>query len=118
MIPQPHMDRYTEQVRAGILAETLRYVSQITGEFTPFAVHEGVRRALGYCEEQCGGDIDAALFLLVRAGLLQCNRYNAAKQEIWWGADTRLRVMPAITAYIWREETSDVADDDAEGIEQ
>jgi len=100
--------------RALILSETLKYVSQIIGEFDYCTAHKEIQKACGLEEEYCSQEIMGAFSIFIHRGLLICNRHNPVKNEIWHGSDTKIKASPEITHFIWADQVSYTMNDDEE----
>ena len=89
--------------RAKILAETLKQVAILPHSASGCQIFEQVRKAIGEPEEECGLEINAALFLLIRSGILQSNTYDPIKKTAITCRDMTVQGSPALTQYIWAD---------------
>lgn len=102
--------------RARILSEVIRQSAQISGPFKFDAIHSQVMKAVGLPEEECGQEIMAAVGVLIRQGILECNTYDEVAGTIMFRSEMRLTVGKCLTSYIWADQVYYTAsDDDDEG---
>lgn len=100
------------ELRARIFAEVIGYVAAVPAQVTEFTLVSHVLKALNKREEEIGPEIMSAIFLLVRAGVLTCNRFDPVTSDMVFSADTCVGLGPAMMAYIWAEEASHGAETD------
>jgi hypothetical protein len=95
----------TPELRGKILGVVLQAAASTYGKLDAWAFTGVVREKLGLPEEQCGGDIMASIARLVRAGVLQSNRYESADhQTVTFAADTLIWLAPPAMNFIWGQE--------------
>lgn len=92
--PSPHEQA---EFRAGMLAEAIRRTAHVAGEIDVHALHAHLMGWAGVPEEECGGDIYATLFFMVRCGLYTTNTPDTL------AAETRLTAAKPLMAYLYDE---------------
>lgn len=89
------------EARSDIIAEVLRQVARIPGPAKLSAVFDSVLKALGRPEEEIGFDLRAAIFLLLRAGLIKSNTFDGFEMR---SRDTStLTASENLTTYVFHE---------------
>lgn len=99
--------------RSALLAEAVRHTAHLAGPISPFALFRHLQDWLGLPEEECGGEVNTTIFLLVRSGLYTSNTHDVETGTITLAAETRLTASRVLTLCLH----SDV-DAEAEGEQE
>ncbi|MCC0809073.1 hypothetical protein FPV16_23210 [Methylobacterium sp. W2] len=83
--------------RAVLLAEAIRHTAHVAGPINPWALFRHLQSWLGMAEEECGSEISAILFLMVRSGLYTSNTYDVNAGMVSMAAHTQFGASPALT---------------------
>lgn len=89
------------ELRSDILTEVLAFIAPIPGPVMYTTVVMGVLDAYGEFGDQICSDINAAIFLLLRAGLIESNKYDGA--EMTFSGDATLTSSQRLTTYVFHD---------------
>ncbi|MDP4024488.1 hypothetical protein Q8W71_17835 [Methylobacterium sp. NEAU 140] len=93
--------------RSAMLAEAIRHTAHVAGEIDTHALHAHLITWAGVPEEECGGDIYATMFFMVRCGLYTTNTPDTL------AAETRLKVSHLLMGHLYDEHPPEPDDDEA-----
>lgn len=97
--------------RAALFGQAVAYAAHLTGPICPYALGTHLHAFLNQAEEQCGGEAQDAVVMLVRTGLFTINTIDDETGDITFGGETKLTVAPMLTAYLYGEN-ADIREDD------
>lgn len=83
--------------RSAMLGEAIRHTAHLTGEIDTHALHSHLMAWAKAPEEECGGDIYATMFMMVRCGLYTTNTPNTL------AAETRLKASKMLMGHLYDE---------------
>ncbi len=92
-----------DKLRARIIASVLRQVAEVPSSAKGSAIAAAVLSEIGLPEEECGLEINAATFLLLRSGLIESNTFDRVEQTLIDCAEMTLTASPALTQFMWAE---------------
>ncbi|MCC0808561.1 hypothetical protein FPV16_20520 [Methylobacterium sp. W2] len=95
MVTFPRSQIGEPEGRSALLAEAIRHTAHLAGPISPFALFKHLQDWLGLSEEECGGEINTTLFLMVRSGLYTSNTHDVETGTIILAAHTLLT--PSVT---------------------
>lgn len=100
----------TPEARSDIVAEVLRQVARIPGPAKSGAVFDSVLKAIGRPEKEIGFEVRAAVFLLLRAGIIKSNTFDGF--TMMWRDTTTLTSSESLTTYIFHETSGYWSEED------
>ncbi|WP_019905682.1 hypothetical protein [Methylobacterium sp. 77] len=92
--------------RSALLAEAIRHTAHLAGPISPFALFKHLQEWLGLTEEECGGEINTVLFLMVRSDLYTSNTHDVETGTITLAAHTLLTPSVTLTLCMHSEPES------------
>lgn len=99
--------------RSALLAEAIRHTAHVAGPISPFALFKHLQGWLGLSEEECGGEINTTLFLMVRSGLYTSNTHDVETGTITLAGHTLLSPSRTLTVCIHSEPEPEPDEDAA-----
>lgn len=87
--------------RASVLAAVIKAIMTVPGPVKACSVWPAVMKELQLTEEECSLEVQAAIFLLVRHGLVLSPSGTARSLSI--GGDTIVTAAPSLIQFTWAE---------------
>lgn len=92
------------EFRADVLAAIVRKVASTPGPIRYSALDASVRAAVGKREEDSSCEIMAGASLLIRTGMVECNRHDPESGCIYYGADTTVTAGKRMLQFAWSDD--------------
>ncbi len=89
------------RLRAAAIAGVLHHVAELPTPATGAAIFYAVMKDLGLPEERCGVEINAAIFVLLRSGLIVSDAFDVSTESFVNSADLVLKGSPMLTNFVW-----------------
>lgn len=102
------------EFRASVLAAIVNEIAAAPSSIRYLALEKSVRCAVGKREEESSSEIMAGVSLLIRAGMVECNRHDPESDCIYYGADTEVVAGKRMLQFAWSEDLYHHASDEGE----